>query len=216
VQPSSAAPGDPDPPVVFVVDDDDGMRAALRRRLVLAGFVVEPFASGADFLAGADLARAGCILLDVSMPGMSGLEVQAALKQRRVALPIIFLTGHADIPSAVTAMREGAVDFIEKPFDDAHLIERVRQAIGHARHLRAQAEERRAVLGRMNTLTPRERQVLDLVALGKTNKEIARLLGASHRTIEIHRSHLMEKMAAATLADLVRMQLLLKADPPAG
>src|SRR5579885_2276398 len=165
---SVAASGESGQPVVFVVDDDDGMRAALRRRLTLAGLAVEAFPSGIEFLARADLARHGCILLDISMPGMNGLEVQTTLKRRGVALPIIFLTGHADIPSAVTAMREGAVDFIEKPFDNEHLLARVRHAIDHDRHSRQREEERRAVLARIGTLTPREREVLELVVTGVT------------------------------------------------
>ncbi len=142
------------------------------------------------------------------MPGMSGLEVQASLKQRRAALPVIFLTAAADIPIAVAAMREGAVDFIEKPFENEHLLTRVRQAIERSLDDMRRAEERNRTLHRLETLTPREHEVLELVVSGMTAKEIARKLGASHRTIEIHRGHVMEKMAAASLADLVRMRLL--------
>lgn len=200
--------------VVFVVDDDAGIRAALRRLLKLHGLTVEMYASGRDFLAQADLRRSGCVLLDVRMPGMNGLEVQAELNGRQVPLPVIFLTGASDIPMAVTAMRQGAEDFIEKPFDNRQLLARVRQALEHARTRIQHSTDRHAVLERWHSLTPRERQVLELVTVGKTAKEIARTLGASHRTIEIHRGHLMEKMGAATLAELVRMRLLAEGDGP--
>jgi two-component system response regulator FixJ len=198
----------PQEPVVLVVDDDASMRAALKRLLTVARIPVELYSSGTEFLAEARLDRPGCLLLDVSMPAMSGLEVQAQLNQRGVSLPVLFLTGSSDIPIAVTAMREGAVDFVEKPFQNDDLLARVRRAIEqHHRH-RKIGEERKLVLQRLATLTPREHEVLELVVTGNTNKEIARVLGASHRTIEIHRVHLMEKMMASTLADLVRMRLL--------
>lgn len=195
-------------PLVRVVDDNEGIRSALRRVLGLAKLSVEVYASGAEFLASANFDRPGCVLLDVAMPGMSGLEVQAQLRQRGVALPVVFLTGTADIPIAVTAMREGAVDFIEKPFDNDDLVARVRLAIEHHAQRRRDEAERKAILGRLEKLTPRERQVMELVVTGRTSKEVARIIGSSHRTVEIHRSRMMEKMAAATLADLVRMRLL--------
>jgi len=140
------------------------------------------------------------------MPGMNGLEVQAALKQRGVEVPIIFLTGSSDIPVAVAAMREGAADFLEKPFENADLLARVRQAIERDAQWRQHSALRRQVLQRFNSLTARERSVCELVITGKTNKEIARALGASYRTIEIHRRRVLEKMEAPTLADLVRMR----------
>jgi two-component system response regulator FixJ len=199
---------DPNAPVVFVVDDDDLMRAALRRLLAHAGLAVEAYASGADFLAQAKLDRPGCILLDVSMPGMSGLEVQNRLNQLRLALPVVFLTGSSHIPIAVAAMREGAVDFIEKPFDNDDVVDRIRKAIARDGHRRSDEENKQAVLDRLNTLTPKECSVMELVVNGKTSKEIARVLGSSPRTVEIHRVHLMEKMSAPTLAALVRMRLM--------
>lgn len=208
----SRTPADPrsrqEDPVVYLVDDDAGIRSAIARLLRVAGLQTESYASGTAFLAAADLHRRGCLLLDLHMPGMSGLEVQASLKQRRAALPVIFLTAAADIPIAVAAMREGAVDFIEKPFENEHLLTRVRQAIERSLDDMRRAEERNRTLHRLETLTPREHEVLELVVSGMTAKEIARKLGASHRTIEIHRGHVMEKMAAASLADLVRMRLL--------
>ena len=212
----SQTSADPKPqredPVVYLVDDDPGIRSAIARLLRAAGLPTEAYASGTAFLAEADLNRRGCLLLDLHMPGMSGLEVQARLKQRRSALPVIFLTAAADIPIAVAAMREGAVDFIEKPFENEHLLTRVQQAIERSRDDMRRAEERNRTVHRLETLTPREHEVLELVVSGMTAKEIARKLGTSHRTVEIHRGHVMEKMAAASLADLVRMRLLAR-DP---
>jgi FixJ family two-component response regulator len=201
-------------PIVLVVDDDDGMRSALQRLLTRAGLAVEAYASGAALLAGARFDRPGCIVLDVNMPQMSGLEVQAQLKQRSVALPVVFLTGAADIPIAVAAMREGAVDFVEKPFENDDLVARVRVAIEHDQRSRRRDRERAALSGRLQKVTPREREVLELVVTGKTSKQIARALGTSHRTVEIHRRRLMEKMHASTLADLVRMHLQLRGNEP--
>ena len=196
-------------PTVFVIDDHPHMRSALRRLLVRAGFSVELYASGNEFLATPKLDGPGCILLDVSMPDMTGLEVQARLKKRRTALPVIFLTGTADIPIAVAAMREGAVDFIQKPFDNDDLVARVRKAVAQHSPVPGGVMERSTVLRGLDSLTPREREVMELVVAGRTSKEIARIIGASHRTVEIHRSRLMQKMAAATVADLVRMRMLL-------
>jgi two-component system response regulator FixJ len=200
------AADEPSGPVAFVVDDDDLVRAAVRRVLTNADVSSELFASGAEFLAQARLERPGCLILDFNMPGMNGLEVQAQLKQRHVELPIIFLTGSSDIPIAVTAMREGAADFLEKPFDNADLVGRVRQALERSTQWWQDSAAQRDVARRFASLTARERSVFELVVTGKTNKEIARELGSSYRTIEIHRSRVMEKMGAATLADLVRMR----------
>jgi FixJ family two-component response regulator len=197
-----------DQPLVIVVDDDDLMRSALRRLLVSAGFATELYASGPEFLAMGRLDQQCCVILDVGMPGMNGLEVQARLKQLRMEAPVIFLTGLSDIPIAVSAMREGAVDFVEKPFDNDDLLARVRQAIERHSQRRQDIMEEREVLRRLDSLTARECSVLELLVSGKTNKEIARSLGASHRTIEVHRRHIMEKMAASSLVDLVRMRLL--------
>ena len=202
------AKADPAAPVVFVVDDDEFMRAALQRLLVQAGLTVEQYASGAEFLAQATLDRPGCLLLDVSMPGMSGLEVQTRLNQLRLGLPVVFLTGSSHIPIAVAAMREGAVDFIEKPFDNDDVVDRVRKAIARDGHQRSGDEDKQAVLHRLMALTPRDCGVMEQVVAGKTSKEIARALGVSPRTIEIHRGHLMEKMSASSLAALVRMRLM--------
>jgi RNA polymerase sigma factor (sigma-70 family) len=203
-----------DDPVVHVVDDDPSMRAALRRLFTAARITVEVHASGVEFLDAANFDAPGCVLLDVGMPGMGGLEVQANLNRRGVTLPVIFLTGAADIPIAVAAMREGAADFVEKPFQNEYLLARVCQVIEHHRKHREREEERRLALRNLALLTPREHEVLELVVAGKTSKEIARELGASYRTVEVHRTHLMEKMSAATLADLVRMRLLAGEEAP--
>jgi two-component system response regulator FixJ len=203
-----------EPPVVMVVDDDPSMRSALRRLFVSAHLTCEHYASGAEFLAQARMDRPGCVILDVGMPGMNGLEVQARLKQRHVDLPVIFLTGTTQIPIAVAAMREGAIDFVEKPFDNDDLVARVRNVVERHRRERSGGLERREIRRRLQLLTPREREVLELLVHGKTNKEIARTLGASHRTIEVHRRNTMEKMGAPTLADLVRMCLSEASEPP--
>lgn len=195
-------------PVVMVVDDDAGMRSALARVLTRARLAVEVYPSGPELFNRARFDRPGCIVLDISMPGMSGLEVQALLKQRGVTLPIVFLTGVAQIPIAVAAMREGAADFVEKPFDNDDFIARVRRAISSRELELRSAAEHSQIVARLRNVTPREREVMEYVVAGYTNKEIAHRIGASHRTVDVHRAHLMEKMAASTLAELVRMRLL--------
>ena len=201
-----------DPPIVVIVDDDAAIRACLKRLLATAGLASECYASGAEFLAAAKLDRLGCLLLDASMPGMSGLEVQASLNVRCVDIPVIFLTGTADVAIAVAAMRAGASDFIEKPFDNDNLLHRVHLTIDGHRHRRMDHRELQIVLERLQTLTPRERTVLEHVVAGKTSKETARALDCSHRTIDNHRDHIMKKMAVSTLADLVRARLLVGDD----
>lgn len=195
-------------PVVFVVDDDERMRSSLRRLLFTAGLASELYESGPELLDKARFDRPGCLILDIKMPGMNGLEVQTLLNARGVDMPTIFLTGASDVPMAVAAMRAGAADFLEKPFENDHLVERVRHAIACHQIDRIGVEERRDIAVRFESLTPREREVLELVVAGQTSKEIARTLGASHRTIEIHRNHLMEKTRADSLADLIRWRLL--------
>jgi len=190
---------------VFVVDDDIAMRDALAQLLEAAGLRVETHACGPDFLAAYGENRPGCVLLDMAMPGMTGLEVQEALKSRGVAIPILFLTGHGDIPMAVRAVQAGAVDFLEKPIPGAVLLERVKRALkldGEWRQLRGHTE---AIQQRCARLSTREREVMALAVSGLTSKEIARQLGISPRTVEVHRTHVMHKMDAANLAELVTM-----------
>ena len=193
------------PPTVFVVDDDDAVRTSLRLLLKSVGLPVETFASAQEFLDGFDGDRAGCLVLDIRMPGMSGLELQQRLNEIHSIVPIVFITGHGDVPMAVEAMQHGAVDFIQKPFRDQDLIDRINQALEKDRDNRAGLKERDAIRRRMQQLTPREREVLDLVTQGKANKVIAGDLNVSQRTVEIHRARVMEKMGASSLAHLVRM-----------
>jgi FixJ family two-component response regulator len=193
------------PATVFVVDDDDAVRTSLRLLLKSVGLPVETHASAQAFLDAYDPERAGCLVLDIRMPGMSGLELQQRLTEMHAILPIVFITGHGDVPMAVEAMQHGAVDFIQKPFRDQDLIDRINQALEKDNANRAGLRERDAILRRMHQLTPREREVLDLVTKGKANKVIAGDLGVSQRTVEIHRARVMEKMAASSLAHLVRM-----------
>jgi two-component system response regulator FixJ len=190
---------------VLVVDDDAQLRTAICRLLASAKFAAHSYASGTELLEKAQFDRAGCLILDVHMPGPSGLDVQAALKLRGVDIPIIFLTGAAAVPMAVSAMREGAVDFIEKPFKHDLLIDRVRHAIEGSEGRRAHELERSEVASRLARLTEREREIVPHLIAGKRAKEIAQLLGSSFRTVEVQRARILEKMGAVTVADLVRL-----------
>ncbi len=194
-------------PTVFVVDDDAAVRDSLKLLLKSVGQAVETFASAQEFLDAYKDDRPGCLVLDIRMPGMSGLELQEKLNERRSILPVIFITGHGDVPMAVEAMQAGAVDFIQKPFRDQDLLDRINQAVERDTANRADLAERNAIRRRLGTLTPREREVMDLVVRGKANKVIAGDLNLSQRTVEIHRARVMEKMQASSLAHLVRMVL---------
>jgi two-component system response regulator FixJ len=193
------------PATVFVVDDDDAVRTSLRLLLKSVGLPVETFGSAQEFLELFDADRAGCLVLDIRMPAMSGLELQQRLNEMHAIVPIVFITGHGDVPMAVEAMQYGAVDFIQKPFRDQDLIDRINQALEKDRDNRAGLRERDAIRRRMQQLTPREREVLELVTRGRANKVIAADLNVSQRTVEIHRARAMEKMGASSLAHLVRM-----------
>ena len=198
----------PPEPTVFVVDDDRAMRESLSWLLDSVGLRVRSYATAADFLAEHDPAQPGCLVLDVRMPGMSGLDLQAELARRGVELPTIVITGHAEVSMAVRAVKAGAIDFIEKPFSDQLLLDRVRQALEidlEAREVRRRREDARR---RLATLTTREREVLNLVVAGKANKEIASALGVSPKTVEVHRAHVMSKMCVDSLAELIRVTLL--------
>lgn len=190
-------------PTVFVVDDDEALREALCQLLEGAGWQVECHADGPAFLLDYRDERPGCLLLDIAMPGLSGLDVQQALKQRGLMIPIVFLTGHGDIPMAVAAIQAGAVDFLEKPVEGPALVNRVRRALELDRERRAvQADVCEARL-RYARLSAREREVLALVGSGLSSKQIALKLGLSRRTIEVHRTHIMHKMGARSLAELL-------------
>jgi len=193
------------PATVFVVDDDEAVRTSLRLLLKSVGLPVETFASAQEFLDQFDPSRAGCLVLDIRMPGMSGLELQQHLNDRHSIMPIVFITGHGDVPMAVEAMQAGAVDFIQKPFRDQDLIDRINRALDKDREMRSELRERDEIRRRMSQLTPREREVLELVTQVKATKVIADDLNVSQRTVEIHRARVMEKMGANSLAHLVRM-----------
>jgi len=197
---------------VYVVDDDEAVRRFLRGLIQSVGLKVETFAAAQEFLDTYTAASPGCLLLDIRMPGISGLELQAELKRRAINIPIIILTGHGDVKVAVHAMKAGAVDFIEKPFSNELLLDAIQKAIGDSLRSGGTRVRRREIVQRVETLTARERQVLDMVADGQTNKGVARLLGISEKTVEIHRAKVMEKMHAKSLAELVRMAAALEAD----
>ncbi len=194
-------------PVVFVVDDDDAVRSSLKLLLQSAGLAVSTCGTAAEFLSGHDPDQPGCLVLDVRMPDMTGLELQEELSRRGAIIPVIFITGHGDVPMAVEAMQHGAIDFLQKPFRDQDLIGRVRNALAQDERHRAQLSARRTIEARLASLTPREQQVLRLLAQGRSNKQMAGELGVSQRTIEIHRAHLMRKMQAHSVAQLIRMSL---------
>lgn len=200
----------PAPTTLFVVDNDPGTRAALLRLFRAEGFDVEAFESGEALLAQGDLDRPAVLMLDVQMPGVTGLELQSLLHDRDIDVPIVFLTATHSVPTAVTAMRQGAADFIEKPFEDEDLVARVRRAATARRPRRARVN-RAEIAKRSHSLTPREREVMGLVVTGLTSKEVARKLDVSPRTVEVHRMHLMDKMDAASLAELVGMAFALDA-----
>jgi FixJ family two-component response regulator len=195
------------PATVFIVDDDDAVRSSLRLLLKSVGLAAVAYPSARDFLTAWNPEQPSCLVLDVRMPGMSGLELQEELNRRGAIVPVIFITGHGDIPMAVEAMQHGAFDFLQKPFRDQDLIDRIQKAIARDAANRAQLLEKDRIRARFESLTPREREVLALVTSGKANKVMAGDLGVSQRTVEIHRARVMEKMEAASLAQLVRMVL---------
>lgn len=197
-------------PTVFIVDDDDAVRRFLSGLVESVELRVEAHASAQEFLDAYQSGRMGCLLLDVRMPGMSGLELQRELAEQSIDLPVIILTGHGNVPVAVQAMKAGAVDFIEKPFNNELLLDRIQAAV--AQSVRAQSARTRQAefSNRLKSLTPRERQVFDLVVGGEANKSIAYLLGISEKTVEIHRANMMNKMHAKSLASLVQMAIVLR------
>ena len=194
-------------PTVFVVDDDQAMRTSLQWLIESTGMQVRTFDSADAFLAAYYPGRAGCLLLDVRMPGMSGLELQSYLAREGYRLPVIIITGHGDVPMAVRAMKAGAVDFIEKPFNDEFLLDSIRRALAVDAEQRGLQVRQAEIATRLALLTPREHEVMEMVAEGRSNKEIANALGVSAKTVEAHRARVMEKMEARSLAELVRMVL---------
>ena len=199
-------------PVVFVVDDEPVILDSLRALLKAANWDVRTYASAKEFLDHYDGSDPACLVLDVRMPGMSGLELQDHLEKQGIDLPIIFITGHGDVPMAVEALKKGALDFIQKPFRDQDLIDRINHALDQDHDSRNILSEKREILDRMDQLTNREKEVMELVVQGNPNKIIAADLDVSQRTVEIHRARVMEKMRARSLAQLVRMSITANSD----
>ena len=194
-------------PFVHVVDDDAAVRDSLRLLLESADLSVRTYESAAAFLTAVPDLGIGCVLTDVRMPELDGLELQRRLTQLGVRMPVIIMTGHGDVPIAVEAMKAGAADFLEKPFDDAHLMEAIASALAASRRAGDEAAATAQIAARLASLTPREREVLDRLVAGQPNKTIAYDLGSSPRTVEVHRARVMEKMGARSLPELVRMAI---------
>ena len=199
-------------PVVYIVDDDDGMRRALGVLMTTVGYQPAAFAGPREFLAKHDPGQPSCLVLDVRMPEMSGLELQQHLNRSGSMLPVILVSGHGDIPMAVQAMKDGAFDFLQKPFRDQELLDRINGALKLDAENRASTDRLADLKQRSDSLTPREREVMASVVDGKANKVIAIDLGLSERTVEIHRANVMEKMGARSVAHLVKMHLMLGGD----
>ncbi|HET8916550.1 MAG TPA: response regulator transcription factor [Candidatus Binatia bacterium] len=191
--------------IVFVVDDDEPMRKSLQNLIGSVGLRVEAFASAPEFLRSKLTDVPGCLVLDVRLPGLSGLDLQKRMVEAGIEIPIIFITGHGDIPMTVQAMKAGAVEFLTKPFRDQDLLDAIQQALDRDRAARKQRTQINELHNRLDSLTPREREVMGLVVAGLLNKQIAGELGTSETTIKIHRHQVMEKMGAGSLAELVRM-----------
>lgn len=201
-------------PIVFVIDDDRMIRDGLHSLIRSVGLRVETFASAQDFLTAKRPDAPACLVLDVRMPGLSGLDLQVKLGEAGIPLPIIFITGHGDIPMSVRAMKEGAHEFLTKPVRGQDLLDAIQKAIASDHGLRKERQELNEIRARFNTLTPREKEVLDLVVAGMLNKLIADQLGMSELTVKTHRAHVMEKTHAESLAHLVRMSEKLRASSP--
>lgn len=192
-------------PTVFVVDDDAAVRGGLQQLLQTIGLNVQTYASADEFLASYRAGQPGCLVLDIRMPGMGGLDLQEQLAERGIQLPIIFLTGHGDVPAAVRALKAGAMDFLEKPFNSQVLLDLIQQAIRRDADTRTRDAQESEITRRLTTLTAREREVLDMMIVGKANKVIAMELDISERTVEFHRGKIMRKMRARSLAELINM-----------
>jgi len=200
-------------PTVFIVDDDRGMRQAIQDLVESVGLRAESFASGEEFLRKKHNSRPSCLVLDVRLPQMSGLDFQRRLGETGMHIPIIFVTAHGDIPMSVRALKSGAVEFLTKPFRDQDLLDAIQQALQHDRAVQEHQAEIHDLQERYHALTVREREVMTLVVSGMLNKQIASEIGASEATVKVHRGHVMQKMQAASVVDLVRMADKLKLSP---
>jgi FixJ family two-component response regulator len=197
----------PDEAMIYIVDDDEAVRKSLMLLMKTEGLPARCFASAREFLETADFSAVACVLLDVKMPGMSGLEVQDDLQRRGIDLPLIFMTGHGDVPMAVQAMGKGAYDFIEKPFDNTMLLTRLGKCLDSCRARQQENTQRLEASRRLASLTPREREVMDLLVAGNQNKHVASSLGISCRTVELHRARIMQKLEARSISEIVRIAL---------
>ncbi len=201
-------------PTIFIVDDDPSVCESTRLMLEGVGFDVKTFASAQDFLNVKLQEGPGCLILDVRMPGISGLDLQEKLLSAKTPLPVIFITGHGTVPMSVRAMKAGAVDFLQKPFDEQDLLDAIHRAIARQRERKSKKDEEDKLQQRLKALTPRENEVFSLLVTGMANKEIAYKLGMSERTVKAHRAQIMEKMNARSFADLVRFAEKLKTQLP--
>jgi FixJ family two-component response regulator len=201
------------PPTVFIVDDDRGLRQAIHDLVESVGLRAESFASGEDFLRAKRVNRPSCLVLDVRLPHMSGLDFQQRLTETGIQIPIIFITAHGDIPMSVRALKSGALEFLTKPFRDQDLLDAIHQALERDRVAREQQSEIHNLQERVRTLTAREQEVMNLVVSGMLNKQIASEIGTSEATVKIHRGNVMRKMKAGSVVDLVRMADKLKPSP---
>jgi len=205
-----------DDKTIFIVDDDKAVRDSLSWLISSVGLNVETFSSAQDFMNAYDPMRPGCLLVDVRMPGMSGLELQKRLAENPHCLPVIVVTGHGDVQMAVRAMKDGAFDFIEKPYNDQILLDLVQKAVRECERRRTQVTSHQEIQDLADTLTPRERQVMDMIVEGNTNKQIAHALDISDKTVEAHRAKVMEKLEASSLADLIRKSLIINTEQASG
>ena len=202
----------PPEPTVFIVDDDEAVREGLSALLVAKRYKVETYPSAEAFLAAVAPERAGCLIADIRMAGMSGMELQREIKRRGIPTPVVIITGHGEVPLAVAALKAGAVDFLEKPFDSDAILASVEEAMRRLGKSKVQGFDRATIAERVAGLSEREREVMDLVVAGQPNKVVAHRLGIATRTVEIHRSRVMEKLGARNLSELVRMAIALEND----